>query len=229
MNSKNVLAVQHIDIETPGIIADLMTKKNIGFDCKNLNSDYENLLDYDALIIMGGPMSVNEKSRYSFIETEIELVKKYLELKKPIIGICLGSQIIASALNSLIYKNSQQELGWYDVKISNAEGTIFENLENKFLAFHWHGDVFSLPDNSTKLASSKISGIQAFIYRKTCYGLLFHLEITKDIVQNITAKFESDLLSESIDKSGILSNLDEKVEKANSNGRIIFNRWLNLI
>ena len=174
-------------------------------------------------------MSVNEKSRYSFIETEIELVKKYLELKKPIIGICLGSQIIASALNSLIYKNSQQELGWYDVKISNAEDTIFENLENKFLAFHWHRDVFSLPDNSTKLASSKISGIQAFIYRKTCYGLLFHLEITKDIVQNITAKFESDLLSESIDKSGILSNLDEKVEKANSNGRIIFNRWLNLI
>ncbi len=229
MNSKNVLVVQHIDIETPGIIADLMTKKNIGFDCKNLNSDYENLLDYDALIIMGGPMSVNEKSRYSFIETEIELVKKYLELKKPIIGICLGSQIIASALNSLIYKNSQQELGWYDVKISNAEDTIFENLKNKFLAFHWHGDVFSLPDNSTKLASSKISGIQAFIYRKTCYGLLFHLEITKDIVQNITAKFESDLLSESIDKSGILSNLDEKVEKANSNGRIIFNRWLNLI
>ena len=68
MNSKNVLVVQHIDIETPGIIADLMTKKNIGFDCKNLNSDYENLLDYDALIIMGGPMSVNEKSRYSFID-----------------------------------------------------------------------------------------------------------------------------------------------------------------
>ena len=67
------------------------------------------------------------------------------------------------------------------------------------------------------------------IYRKTCYGLLFHLEITKDIVQNITAKFESDLLSESIDKSSILSNLNEKVEKANSNGRIIFNHWLNLI
>ena len=229
MNSKNILVVQHIDIETPGIIADLMTKRNIDFDCKNLISDYENLLDYDALIIMGGPMSVNEKSRYSFIETEIELVKKYLELKKPIIGICLGSQIIASALNSLIYKNSQQELGWHDVKIFNTDDTIFENLDNEFLAFHWHGDIFSLPDNSIKLASSKISDIQAFIYRKTCYGLLFHLEITKDIVQNITAKFESDLLSESIDKSSILSNLDEKVEKANSNGRIIFNRWLNLI
>jgi len=229
VNSKNILVVQHIDIETPGIIADLMTKRNIDFDCKNLISDYENLLDYDALIIMGGPMSVNEKSRYSFIETEIELVKKYLELKKPIIGICLGSQIIASALNSLIYKNSQQELGWHNVKISNAEDTIFENLENEFLAFHWHGDIFSLPDNSTKLASSKISDIQAFIYRKTCYGLLFHLEITKDIVQNITAKFESDLLSESIDKSSIHSNLDERVENANSNGRIIFNRWLNLI
>ena len=229
MNSKNVLVVQHIDIETPGIIADLMAKRNIGFDCKNLISDYENLLDYDALIIMGGPMSVNEKSRYSFIETEIELVKKYLELKRPIIGICLGSQIIASALNSLIYRNSQQELGWHNVKIFNEEDTIFQNLENEFLAFHWHGDIFSLPDNSTKLASSKISDIQAFIYRKTCYGLLFHLEITKDIVQNITTKFESDLLSESIDKSNILSNLDEKVEKVNSNGRIIFNRWLDLI
>ena len=229
MNSKNVLVIQHIDIETPGIIADLMTKKNISFDCKNLISDYENLLDYDALIIMGGPMSVNEKSRYSFIETEIELVKKYLELKKSIMGICLGSQIIASALNSSIYKNSQQELGWHDVKIFNTDDTIFENLDNEFLAFHWHGDIFSLPDNSIKLASSKISDIQAFIYEKTCYGLLFHLEITKDIVQNITAKFESDLLFESIDKSIVLSNLDEKVKKVNSTGKIIFNRWLNLI
>ena len=124
-------------------------------------------------------MSVNEKDQYSFIDTEIELVNHYLKLQKPILGICLGSQIIASALNSSIYKNSKQELGWHDVSLSQTKDTIFENLENNFLAFHWHGDIFNLPDNSIQLASSKISNIQAFVFQKQCYEYYFILKSQK--------------------------------------------------
>ena len=229
MTQKRILVIQHIDIENPGIILDLMSKKGISYDCVKIENNNLNLFDYDGLLIMGGPMSVNEKDQYSFIDTEIELVNHYLKLQKPILGICLGSQIIASALNSSIYKNSKQELGWHDVSLSQTKDTIFENLENNFLAFHWHGDIFNLPDNSIQLASSKISNIQAFVFQKQCYGILFHLEVTKEIVQNIVNKFESDLIFESIDKSTILDELEEKIEKINFNGKIIFNRWLNLI
>ena len=229
MTQKRILVIQHIDIENPGIILDLMSKKGISYDCVKIENNNLNLFDYDGLLIMGGPMSVNEKDQYSFIDTEIELVNHYLKLQKPILGICLGSQIIASALNSSIYKNSKQELGWHDVSLSQTKDTIFENLENNFLAFHWHGDIFNLPDNSIQLASSKISNIQAFVFKKQCYGILFHLEVTKEIVQNIVNKFESDLIFESIDKSTILDELEEKIEKINFNGKIIFNRWLNLI
>ncbi len=229
MTQKRILVIQHIDIENPGIILDLMSKKGISYDCVKIENNNLNLFDYDGLLIMGGPMSVNEKDQYSFIDTEIELVNHYLKLQKPILGICLGSQIIASALNSSIYKNSKQELGWHNVFLSQTKDTIFENLENNFLAFHWHGDIFNLPDNSIQLASSKISNIQAFVFQKQCYGILFHLEVTKEIVQNIVNKFESDLIFESIDKSTILDELEEKIEKINFNGKIIFNRWLNLI
>tara|TARA_B100000029_G_scaffold516705_1_gene632957 strand:- start:27429 stop:28118 length:690 start_codon:yes stop_codon:yes gene_type:complete len=229
MNQKRVLVIQHIDIETPGIILDLMSNKEISFDCIKIENYEGNLLNYDGLLIMGGPMSVNEKDQYSFIESEINLVKHYIKLKKPILGICLGSQIIASALNSNIYKNSKQELGWHNISLFQTEGTIFENIDNDFLAFHWHGDIFNLPDSSVKLASSKISKIQAFVFQNNCYGILFHLEITNEIVQNIVDNFESDLISESIDKSIILSNLEDNITKVNTNGKIIFNRWLDLI
>ena len=229
MIQKRILAIQHIDIETPGIILDFMSKKKITFDCIKIENNNIDLFDYDGLIIMGGPMSVNEKTQYSFINTEIELVKHYLKLQKPILGICLGSQIIASALNSLIYKNSKQELGWHEVSLHQTKDTIFENIDNNFLAFHWHGDIFHLPDNAIKIASSKISDIQAFVFQKNCYGILFHLEVTNDIVQNIVNKFESDLIPESINKSIILYDLEEKIKKINDNGKIIFNSWLELI
>ena len=169
MSQKRILIIQHIDIETPGIILNFMTKKGILFDCIKIENTNTNILDYDGLIIMGGPMSVNDKDQYSFINKEIELVKHYLKLHKPILGICLGSQIIASALNSPIHRNSQQELGWHTVALSQTNNTIFENLQNNFLAFHWHGDIFDLPDDSIKLASSKISAIQAFVFQKNCY------------------------------------------------------------
>ena len=229
MTQKRILIIQHIDIETPGIILNLMAKKDISFDCIKIENDNIDLFDYDGLIIMGGPMSVNDKDHYPFIDKEIELVKHYLKLHKPILGICLGSQIIASALNSSIHRNSKQELGWHTVSLSQINNTIFENLENNFLAFHWHGDVFNLPSDSIKLASSKISDIQAFVFQKNCYGVLFHLEVTKEIVQNIVSIFESDLVSESIDKSIILHDLEKKIKMINNNGKIIFNRWLDLV
>ena len=229
MTQKRILIIQHIDIESPGIILNFMKEKGISFDCRKIENDNTNLLDYDGLIIMGGPMSVNDKDHYSFIDKEIELVKHYLMINKPILGICLGSQIIASALNSSIYKNSKQELGWHTVSLTQNNDTIFENLENNFLAFHWHGDIFDLPNNSIKLASSQISNIQAFVFQKNCYGLLFHLEVTKEIVENIVDTFKSDLISESIDKSIILCDLEKKIKMINDNGKIIFNRWLDLI
>tara|TARA_B100001123_G_C15200383_1_gene983119 strand:+ start:49 stop:738 length:690 start_codon:yes stop_codon:yes gene_type:complete len=229
MTQKRILIIQHIDIESPGIILNFMKEKGISFDCRKIENDNTNLLDYDGLIIMGGPMSVNDKDHYSFIDKEIELVKHYLMINKPILGICLGSQIIASALNSSIYKNSKQELGWHTVSLTQNNDTIFENLENNFLAFHWHGDIFDLPNNSIKLASSQISNIQAFVFQKNCYGLLFHLEVTKEIVENIIDTFKSDLVSESIDKSIILCDLEKKIKMINDNGKIIFNRWLDLI
>lgn len=231
MSNKKVLALQHVEIETPGIILDLMKSKGIEYDCINLSehSNGYNLSSYDALIIMGGPMSVNDKEHYTFIETEINLVKNYIKNDKPILGICLGSQIIASALGGKISKNPRNELGWHNVTLSTSEGSLFNDVDKQFLAFHWHGDVFSLPNNCRKLAFSEMTESQAFNYGQKCYGLLFHLEITSDIVKNIVIKFKSDLITESLKDNDILENLEHNVELVNNTGRLVFNQWLSLI
>ena len=133
MTQKRILIIQHVDIETPGIILNFMMEKGISFDCIKIENDNTNLLDYDGLLIMGGPMSVNDKAQYSFIDQEIALVKHYLKLHKPILGICLGSQIIASALNSSIYRNSKQELGWHNISLTQNDNTIFEKYCSRTL------------------------------------------------------------------------------------------------
>ena len=231
MNTKKILVLQHIAVETPGIILDLMKIKKFEYDCINIRekSNEYNPTNYDALIIMGGPMSVNDKEKYPFIKKEIELVKIYIENNKPILGICLGSQIIASALGSKIYKNSKMELGWHNVNLSGTNDPLFKGIDNQFLAFHWHSDVFSLPNKGKKLASSNLTELQAFNYNNNCYGLLFHLEIDEQIVNNLVNLFENDLIQESLKKETVLNNLKKNLTEVNNTGRIIFNRWLSII
>ena len=231
MNTKKILVLQHIEVETPGIILDLMKTKKLEYDCININekSNAYNPTNYDALIIMGGPMSVNDKEKYSFIKKEIELVKNYIKNNKPILGICLGSQIIASALGSKIYKNSKMELGWHNVNLLGSDDYLFKGIDDQFLAFHWHGDVFSLPNKSKKLASSNLTKLQAFNYNNNRYGLLFHLEINEQIINNLVDLFENDLIQESLKKEIVLNNLKKNLTEVNNTGRIIFNRWLSLI
>ena len=226
---KKVLILQHIDIETPGIITEILKNKNIKTDCRKLYNETYNLSEieseYDGLVLMGGPMSVN------FIEKEIYIIKKYLNDNKAILGICLGSQLIASALGSTIYKNNKKELGFHIVqKTSNTkEDQLFRNINNKFLAFHWHQDVFSLPKNAKLLAYNDTTEFQAFRYGTKCYGLLFHIEVTSEIVKNIINKFESDLISESIKKHTVLKNLENSLLEIHNSGRIIVNEWASTV
>ena len=235
-NMKKVLILQHIDIETPGIITEILKNKNIETDCQKLsNMEYRDISDieskYDGLILMGGPMSVNDKKEYNFIEKEIQLIKKYLDSDKAILGICLGSQLIASALGSKISKNSKKELGFQTVKKTSngSEDSLFKNINDKFLAFHWHQDIFSLPPNAKLLAHNRTTEFQAFKYGNKCYALLFHIEVTSEIITNIVTEFESDLISESIEKDFILNNLEKNLSEIHNTGIIILNEWASIV
>ena len=135
--------------------------------------------DLDLLIIMGGPMSVNDEADHPWLAAEKQFIRSAIENDKAVIGICLGAQLIAAAMGAAVYPNKKKEIGWFPIT-----GTQPDNAEELFtfpqelLVFHWHGETFDLPDGAMRLARSDACHNQAFQLGSRAIGLQFHLEAT---------------------------------------------------
>lgn len=152
-------------------------------------------------------MSVNDN--HDYLVREKNLIRSAIENEVPLFGICLGSQLVASACGGSVYKGSRKEIGWRYVDITD-DGTksIFRDLPNqKVQVFHWHGDTFVLPTGSTVLAKSDLY-IQAFSF-KTAVGVQFHLEVDEEMVKNWSNKYQHELKSENISKKTLIYNQDK--------------------
>ncbi len=138
--------------------------------------------EYDWLIVMGGPMSVTDEQKFSWLVTEKKFILDSIESGKTVIGICLGSQLIAEMLGARVYPNLQKEIGWFDLELTQEAKKIeiFKLFEDKFKVFHWHGDTFDLARNCIRLFHSEVTKNQAFIYNDKVLGLQFHLEVTSN-------------------------------------------------
>ena len=135
--------------------------------------------DFDLLIIMGGPMSVNDENEYPWLTAEKQFIRESLDAGKPILGICLGAQLIASALGAKVYPNRQNEIGWFPVRAVGKYSDVFPFPE-QITAFHWHGETFDLPPGAVHLAESDACRHQAFQLGSNVIGLQFHLETTPE-------------------------------------------------
>lgn len=146
------------------------------------------LCDIDWLIVMGGPMGVNDEHLYPWLADEKTFIKKAITSGKIVLGICLGAQLIAQVLGAKIAKNPYREIGWFPLQIHEEAGqtVIGRILQTHPLAFHWHGDTFDIPSGAIPLARSNACDNQGFIYQERVVGLQFHLETT--------AKSASDLI-----------------------------------
>ena len=135
--------------------------------------------DLDLLVIMGGPMSVNDAANYPWLVAEQEFIRKAIDKDKAVIGICLGAQLIAGSLGAAVYPNREKEIGWFPVTAEPMSDTedVF-TFPQELLAFHWHGETFDLPEGATRLARSAACENQAFQLGQRVIGLQFHLETT---------------------------------------------------
>ncbi len=138
------------------------------------------VVDADAVVIMGGPMNVDETVRFPFLKDELRLISERAKKSKSILGICLGAQLIAKALGGLVSKNRIKEIGWYDFSLTQHGKTdpLLNHLGALKRVFQWHGDTFSLPQGAKHLMQSSQCAYQAFVYQKNIYGVQFHLEVT---------------------------------------------------
>ncbi|HEY1076674.1 MAG TPA: type 1 glutamine amidotransferase [Fontimonas sp.] len=136
--------------------------------------------DYDALIVMGGPMNVDEFEQHPWLRDERAAVRAAIDAGKPVLGICLGAQLIAASLGARVTRNAHVEIGWFDVyrPPQAVQGSLLAGFPERFPAFHWHGDTFALPPGADLLLSSEACAHQAFQIGPRVLGLQFHLEVT---------------------------------------------------
>jgi len=191
----SVLILKNDEHEGPGSIADYLNVEGIPYRTVEMyKNDGLYNLDFSILVILGGPMSVNDEVNYPYITTEIDLVKRAIGAQKRILGICLGAQIVAKALGASVYKGSTEEIGWLDIEFSRncmSDDCISEFLTNgqenkehyKCKMFHWHGETFDLPQGSFHLAESDAYRNQAFRFGNKTYAFQFHIEVTREMIR----------------------------------------------
>jgi GMP synthase-like glutamine amidotransferase len=133
--------------------------------------------EVDFLLILGGPMSVNDEAGYPWLTAEKMFIRDFIHTGKPVLGICLGAQLIANALGARVYPNAEKEIGWFPI-INTATSPACFQFPTALTAFHWHGETFELPEGAERLASSTACRNQAFQVGTRAIGLQFHLETT---------------------------------------------------
>jgi GMP synthase (glutamine-hydrolysing) len=183
-----IAVFQHVAHEILGTFHPLL--KDAGFRIKYVNygrqhHDIVDMKRYDGLVILGGPMGVYEADRYPHLADEIAVIKTAIEQDKPVVGICLGSQLLAAALGSEVRPAGVKEIGWYDVML-NDEGRsdpVLGKFKTQEKVFQWHGDTYTLPTGAVRLASSALCPEQAFRYGAKTYGLQFHLEVDEPMIE----------------------------------------------
>lgn len=229
-----VLAIQHIACETLGTIADVLSAGGVSAEYVRTfdgQSAPKSLKDFSGLIVMGGPMGVYEQDRYPFLRDEIRLINEALRDEKPVLGVCLGSQLLASALGAEVTKGPLKEIGWFPVTLTpDAKGDpLWRGLDPSFVAYHWHGDVFELPPGAVALASSALTRYQAFRYGLCAYGVLFHLEVTDRIIEEMVGTFEDELRQTGLDGRAIIEQASEHLPRLRRIGGALFEKWVVLV
>jgi GMP synthase (glutamine-hydrolysing) len=178
-----ILAFRHVPFEGVGLIADALPGVEIDYADLYLNRPVRpDPAAYDALIVLGGPMSANDD--LGFLHEEVGIIARAIERQQPVLGICLGAQLLARALGAEVRRNPAPEIGWFPVELTQAgrEDALLAQLSNPFHVFHWHSDTFDLPAGATLLASSEACRNQAFRVGQILYGFQFHPEVTPEMI-----------------------------------------------
>ena len=187
------VCLKHVPFEGPGAFATALTARGVSLERYLVPQDG---LPKDAgnmLIVMGGPMSVNDSN--GWIAEEVAFIRSALLAGKPVIGVCLGSQFMAKSLGATVRPGKALEVGMTPVRLTAEakQDPVFSMLPESFEVFEWHGEVFDLPKDCVPLAGSDIAPLQAFRYAACAYGLLFHLEMEENGIDSLCHECAPDL------------------------------------
>lgn len=228
-NSNEILSIKNISCETLGTFGKLLLSD--GYRIKEILATEqtipENIGNFDAIFILGGPKSANDS--FEYLLKEKQLIVNSLKLGIPVLGICLGSQLIAESCGGKVYPGVKKEIGWNFVDITDAgKNSLFKGIpDGRIRVFQWHGDTFALPENSDVLSSSSLY-LQAFRH-KTAYGIQFHLEVTPEMIFNWIREYREELINENINKQDLVFDIEKKATDLHKRSKTVYRNFISLI
>ena len=236
-----IIVLQHIKVEDPGYIKDLMLKDGVNLTTIELDEGEkipENLSKFDAMFCMGGPMDTWMEDKYSWLIDEKQKIKNYvINLKKPYLGFCLGCQLLGEIVGGKVIKSAKPEIGMLDVGFSKQKENdlLFSSFPNKIKALQWHSyEVTNLEQNKdiTLLASSSTK-YQIFKYQNHAYGIQFHIEVKDTTVNDWACVVEYKTALEEQLGEGALEKFDKEAKsnmfEMNNCSKILYSNFKRII
>jgi GMP synthase (glutamine-hydrolysing) len=237
-NNKTVNVIRHLAFEDLGSFASVLQAHGYqinyieaaDFALKPDDLSQLDALSDNLLIVLGGPISVNDTAIFPFVDKEVALLKKRIAADKPTMGICLGAQLIARALGAKVYPGKVKEIGWYPLSLTGAgEQSAIRYLNaGHCTVLHWHGETFDLPDNAELLASSERYLHQAFSYGKNTLALQFHPEVTQRGLEKWFIGHIGEISqTEGVSVEKLREDSRLYANQLEMQGELFFNSWLN--
>ena len=228
-----IYVLEHAEPETSGLIGDVLEAR--GVELERVLADRGERIPasmdgHAGLLVMGGPMGVYESDRHPHLLEEIRLVRQAVEAAKPVLGICLGSQLVAAGLGAAV-RPHRKEVGWHEVKLTDeaTRDPLWKEIDSPLEVLHWHGDAFDLPPNARHLASSALTPYQAFGFGENVYGILFHMEMDEGMIETLADRFPADLAKSGTTREALLSRMGTALPEMRRVGRVVFDRWAALL
>lgn len=183
-----VWCLTHVPFEGPEVIEEWALERGHEFQLTRLWADgrLPVVEDIDLLVVMGGPMSVHDESEFTWLRVEKALVRACLDRGRFVLGVCLGSQILAECLGATVRGNECREIGWFPIQVTPEGGSLLEGLPGELMVFHWHGETYDLPSGTALRAASAGCAVQAFEH-PLALGLQFHMEVMPEGVERLLA------------------------------------------
>lgn len=223
-----VLAFRHAPFEDLGLIAPALEAHGIGYEYVDLHGGaaVPDTSAADGLIFMGGPMSVNDD--LPWLREEEAIIRQAVARDLPLLGVCLGAQLIAKALGAEVRRNPVKEIGWYEIELTSAaqDDPLFHALPSRETVFHWHGETFELPEGAELLASSEACRRQAFRIGSHAYGLQFHLEVTPSMIADWC---EQDANCGDVRELTLPIDPHRNASRLTELSNLVFSRWCELV
>jgi GMP synthase (glutamine-hydrolysing) len=230
---KPVLMLQNDAGEGPGLLRTLLNERGIPMaphEGEALRDAGEfDPADYLGLVILGGGQGVYEQDRYPYLTQEIRLCRRFVDAGRPMLGLCLGAQILAVAMGGQVRPNDRKEIGWGDVELTDEARSdpLLADLPARFPVFHFHGDVFMPPDGVPVLASTPLTACQVARYGAGVYGFQCHPEVDPALVEHMCHNAADYMRANGFDPETVIAGSAAYLSASMIRGRLILNRWID--